>query len=68
MLLLIAGVAMMLDTDFGRQVPCEVMHVGYDSYVDDECAERVDEIVNVRDCKGERDDGSGRPAGIVNWD
>ena len=43
-LMVCAGVVVMLDTDFGRRVPCEVTHVGYDSYVDGEWVERVDEV------------------------
>ena len=48
------GVVVMLDTDFGRRVPCEVTHVGYDSYVDGEWVERVDEVVYVGGLRGGR--------------
>ena len=58
----------MVDTNFGRRGSCEVTRVGYDSYVDGEWVERVDEVVYVGDCEGERDDEGAEPAGIVNWD
>ena len=62
------GVVVMLDTDFGRRVPCEVTNVGYDQYVDGEWVERVDEVVYVGDCEGVRGGEGAEPAGIVNWD
>ena len=65
---LIAGAIVMVDTDFGRRGSCEVTRVGYDSYVDGEWVERVDEVVYVGDCEGEDRGGRGEPAGIVNWD
>ena len=52
-MMLIAGVIVMVDTNFGRRASCEVTRVGYDQYVDGEWVERVDEVVYVGDCEGE---------------
>ena len=65
-MMLIAGVAVMMDTDFGRRRPCEVTHVGYDSYVDGEWVERVDEVVYVGECEGER--GGVEPVRVAHVD
>ena len=59
----------MMDTNFGRRGSCEVTRVGYDSYVDGEWVERVDEVVYVGDCEGVRREGlDALPVGVVNWD
>ena len=66
--MLIAGAIVMMDTNFGRRGSCEVTRVGYDSYVDGEWVERVDEVVYVGDCEGEDRGGAGEPVRIANWD
>ena len=67
-MMLVAGAIVMVDTNFGRRASCEVTRVGYDSYVDGEWVERVDEVVYVGDCEGVRGGEVGEPSGIANWD
>ena len=65
---LIAGAIVMMDTNFGRRGSCEVTRVGYDSYVDGEWVERVDEVVYVGDCEGVRGGGDTDKREIGEWD
>ena len=65
---LIAGAIVMVDTNFGRRASCEVTRVGYDSYVDGEWVERVDEVVYVGDCEGERGGGELEAVEGADWD
>ena len=67
-MMLIAGAIVMMVTDFGRRGSCEVTRVGYDSYVDGEWVERVDEVVYVGDCEGEDRGEGAEPAGIAHLD
>ena len=67
-MMLIAGAIVMMDTDFGKGSDCEVTRVGYDSYVDGEWVERVDEVVYVGDCEGEDRGGDTDKREIGEWD